>query len=62
MKFLSEEQRTELIGRHRTERDGRIKDRLKAVLWSDGGWTYRQIAEALFLDEETASRHVAEYQ
>jgi transposase len=31
------------------------------VLLSDSGWSYRQISEALFLDEETISKHVDEY-
>jgi DNA-binding NarL/FixJ family response regulator len=34
---------------------------MKAVLLYDKGWSYRQIAEALFLDEETVSKHVEEY-
>ncbi len=34
----------------------------KAVLLSDKGWTFRQISDALLLDEETVSRHVIEYQ
>ena len=29
---------------------------------SNKGWTYRQIVEALFWDEETISEHVNEYQ
>jgi transposase len=59
--FLSEEEKADLKIRHRRERDGRTKDRIKAVLLSDSGWSYVRIAEALFLDEDTISKHVHEY-
>jgi transposase len=60
--FLTETTRQELKVIHRKERDGKVRDRIKAVLLADKGWSYRQIAEALFLDEETISKHVDEYQ
>lgn len=59
--FLSKEQREKLLNQHRTERNGKIRDRIKSVLLSDQGWTYRSISEALFLDEETISTHVREF-
>ena len=59
--FLREEERKELRQQHRKERDRRTADRIKAVLWSDDGWSYKQIAKLLFLDEETVSKHVDEY-
>jgi transposase len=59
--FLSSTQRETLRERHRHERDGRVRDRIKAVLLSDKGWSYRHIAEALMLDEETVSLHVVDY-
>ena len=59
--FLSNEQRTKLLSQHRTERNGKIRDRIKSVLLSDQGWTYLSISEALFLDEETISIHVREF-
>jgi transposase len=59
--FLSNEQRAKLLSQHRTERNGKIRDRIKSVLLSDQGWTYCSIAEALFLDEETISTHVREF-
>lgn len=59
--FLTSEQRETLKKRHRQERDGRVRDRIKAVMLSDKGWSYRHIAEALMLDEETVSQHVAQY-
>ncbi len=51
--FLTEQKRQELRFQHRTERDRRVADRIKAILLSDKGWTYQQIATALLLDEET---------
>lgn len=59
--FLTPEERAVLKVQHRQEKNGRIRDRIKAVLLSDKGWTYRQIAEALLLDEQTVSHHVEEY-
>lgn len=48
--------------KHRTEHDGRIRDRIKAVILYAEGWTYKLIAEALLLDEETVSTHIHEYE
>lgn len=59
--FLTPELRTSLKAMHRREKNRRVADRIKAVLLSDKGWTYRQIAEALLIDEQTISRHVEEY-
>ncbi|GHT93817.1 hypothetical protein FACS1894122_09650 [Alphaproteobacteria bacterium] len=56
--FLTKEEETELKQRHRQEKDRRTADRIKAVLLSNKGWSYRYISEALFLDEETISKHV----
>ena len=59
--FLSPEVRVKLLQLHRGERDRRVADRIKAVLLSDDGWTYKEIAKALFLDEQTVSRHIDDY-
>jgi DNA-binding NarL/FixJ family response regulator len=59
--FLSKEEYEELRKKHRREKDGRTRDRIKAVLLSHQGWTYKKISEALFLDEETISKHVDEF-
>lgn len=59
--FLTESERSFLRLQHRQERNRRVADRIKAVLLSDKGWTYRQIADALLLDEQTISRHVEDY-
>ena len=59
--FLTPEKIIELQAQHKTERDKRVADRIKAVILKNNGWTYRAIAEVLFLDEETVSMHVEDY-
>lgn len=61
-RFLTDSERVRLRTNHKYERDGRVRDRIKAVLLSDKGWTPQQIAEALMIDEDTVSRHLREYQ
>ena len=46
---------------HKKERDGRIRDRIKAVLLYDRGWTPQQIAEALLISDQAVREHVREY-
>jgi|TARA_B110000467_G_C18259369_1_gene445366 transposase len=59
--FLTIEQKNELLNQHKKEKDKKIGDRIKAIILSNEGWTYRLISEALLIDEETVSRHVQEY-
>ena len=59
--FLIEEERRSLRAKHRIERDGRIRDRMKAILLADKGWQYIKIAEALMIDDVTASKHIQDY-
>ena len=47
---------------HRKTRDGKERDRIKAVILSLKGWSIKQIGEALLLDESTISRHLSEYE
>lgn len=58
---LSKERKAELERRHRVERDGRVKDRIKAVLLSSEGWTGEEIAQALRIHQETVYEHLKEY-
>lgn len=58
---LTEAQKVHLKERHKTEHDGRIRDRIKAVLLNDKGWTYKQIAEALLIHETTVWGHLNDY-
>tara|TARA_B100001964_G_C14127943_1_gene551454 strand:+ start:72 stop:1118 length:1047 start_codon:yes stop_codon:yes gene_type:complete len=60
--FLSSEERTALRKQHKKERDGRIRDRIKAVLAYDQGWSYRQIAELLLLSDDAIRQHIVDFQ
>ena len=61
MSFLSNEERIQLRSLHKKERDGRVRDRIKAVLLYDKGWTLMQIAEALLLSDDAIRKHIQEY-
>ena len=56
--FLSSQERDSLKIQHRLERDKRVCDRIKAVLLSDEGWDFREIAHALLLSDEAVRQHV----
>lgn len=60
-KYLSETERDELLTLHKKERDKRIADRMKVVLLYDDGWSFADIAKALFIDDSTAFRHLETY-
>ena len=60
--FLDESERNRLLKQHRSERDKRICDRIKAVLLYDKGWSYHQIAEALFISHEAVRQHTLDYE
>jgi hypothetical protein len=55
---LSQEEIFDLEVRHKTERDKRIADRIKAVLWYNKGWQIKDIATALFISTDRISRHM----
>ena len=52
--FLTKEQRSNLLSWHHTESDRKKADRIKSVLLRDQGWNYQSIANALFIDYESA--------
>lgn len=58
---LTEEKRIALEEQHKAERDGRIRDRIKAVLLANEGWTYKQIAQALRIHYTTVFGHLCDY-
>lgn len=60
-KHLTADERDELKKSHRKERDGRVRDRIKAVLAYDDGYSYSEIARILLLDDETIRRHIDDY-
>lgn len=58
--LLSQEEKADLEVQHRKERDGRIKDRIKAVFLYSEGWQ-NQIAQALRIPPETVHDHIEDY-
>jgi transposase len=60
-RHLLPSERIDLIKRHKKARDKRECDRIKAVLASDDGYSYSEIAKLLLLDDETIRRHVEDY-
>ncbi|MBE0361476.1 helix-turn-helix domain-containing protein [Pseudoalteromonas aliena] len=58
---LTAEQKADLEAFHDTSRDGRIRDRIKAVLLRSEGWSAAMIAQALRLHETTITRHINDY-
>jgi transposase len=46
---------------HKSERDKRTCDRIKAVLLINNGYTYKEVSEILLLDDESVRRHIEEY-
>lgn len=58
---LTEAQKSALELQHKSERDKRVADRIKAVLLNSEGWTQRQIAQALRIHETTVAEHLNDY-
>lgn len=58
---LTSMEKEELESQHKQERDGRSKDRLKAILLFSEGWSQKQIAQALRLHPETIHDHLEDY-
>ena len=50
-----------MLVRHRGERDGRVRDRIKAVLLRDDGMSYGEIARVLFLSDEGVRQQIEDY-
>jgi transposase len=61
IKSISKEEKQELELRHRYEGDGRVRDRIKAVLLKSEGWTNKAIAQALRIHEETVRQHLNDW-
>ncbi|HID36434.1 MAG TPA: IS630 family transposase [Ghiorsea sp.] len=59
--ILSNEQRVNLEHLHADTRDGRVRDRIKAVLLRSEGWSTPMIAQALRLHETSIVRHINDY-
>ena len=61
MHFLTAQERANLKSQHKHERDGRIRDRIKAVLLYDDGWTPQQIAKVLLITDQSVRNHIDEF-
>ena len=61
MNFLDDQERAKLKIQHKKERDGRVRDRIKAILLHDRGWSPQQIAEALLISDQAVRNHIEEY-
>jgi transposase len=46
---------------HDSTRDGRVRDRIKALLLTTEGWCQIRIAQALRIHESTVARHLSDY-
>lgn len=60
--ILSLTEREKLLREHKGERDRRRADRIKVVLLRDDGWSYKAIAEALFLSDEGVRKQLKAYE
>jgi transposase len=56
-RFLSAEQRAELLRLMRRQMNSAIHRRINVVLLLDDGWLAERVAEALFIDAETVRQH-----
>jgi len=61
MHFLNEREKAQLRAQHKQERDGRIRDRIKAILLYDEGWSPQQIAKILLISDQAVRNHVEDY-
>ena len=61
MIILNDQEKAQLRIQHKRERDGRVRDRIKAVLLYDKGWSPQQIAEALLISDEAVRNHIEDY-
>lgn len=59
--FLTAQRTRDLREHHRAERDGKVRDRIKALLMANDGWTYAAIAQALLLHEDTIAQQITDY-
>jgi transposase len=58
---ISKEEKHELELRHRHEGDGRVRDRIEAVLLKSEGWNTKAISQALRIHEETVRQHLKDW-
>ncbi len=59
--ILTPQQRQQLEKMYDSTRDGRVRDRIKAVLLASEGWSQTMISQALRIHESTVARHLSDY-
>ncbi|RAP33180.1 hypothetical protein DID80_08215 [Candidatus Marinamargulisbacteria bacterium SCGC AAA071-K20] len=59
---LREDEKADLKRFHKSVRDGSSRDKIKAILMMDSGYSYIEIAVVLILEEKTIRRWKERYQ
>ena len=59
---LTKKQKQALESQHGKTRDGRVRDRIKAVLLASEGWSTPMISQALRIHQTTVLHHLSSYQ
>ncbi len=59
--FITAQQIAELERLHDSSRDGRVRDRIKAILLASEGWSSAMIAQALRLHQTTVDHHISDF-
>lgn len=59
--ILTEEEKSHLDELHHQTKDGKERDRIKAILLRSEGWTVPKISQALRVHQTTIIRHINEY-
>jgi len=59
---LTDKKKKELERTHESTRDGRVRDRIKAVLLASEGWSSSMISQALRIHETTVLRHLKDFE
>lgn len=58
---LTPQQKLQLELMPDSTRDGRVRDRIKAVLLASEDWSQAMISQALRIHESTVARHLSDY-
>ena len=59
--ILTPQQKQQFEEMHDSTRDGRVRDRIKAVLLASEGWSQTMISQALRIHESTVAHHLSAY-
>ena len=59
--ILTPQQKQRLEEMHDSTRDGRVRDRITAVLLASEGWSQTMISQALRIHESTVARQLSDY-